>query len=222
MPEHFAFLWIILSYLIGSVPFGFLISKYSKGIDIRLVGREQIGATNVFHYAGKWQGILTGILDVAKGWTVVFIAQQFGFSLWLQAFAGLAAVAGHNWSIYLKFFGGRGVATILGATLALNSTFFPYAAAVLLITTFLWDGAPATLIFLLVYLFSNYYTGQLEQYLFAFLAFPIILVKRLTGIEEDFKKTKSKFSAALSRLLFDRAGGPRQFPRWRKVQKNGN
>lgn len=217
MPNYFSFLWIILSYLIGSIPFGYLISKYSKGIDLRIVGREQIGATNVFKNVGKWQGILTGILDVVKGWLVIFFAQQLGFSLWIQIFAGLAAVFGHNWPIYLKFFGGRGVATILGVALALNPTIFSYVAAPMVAITLLWDGAPATIIFLLIYFFLNYYTGEVEYYIFALLAFPIILLKRLTGIKEDFTKTKSKSGAILSRLLFDRAGGPRQFPRWRKV-----
>ena len=216
----FGFLWIVLSYLVGSIPAGFLISKYSKGIDIRSVGRKQIGATNVFHYVGKWPGILTGIFDITKGWAVVFLAQEFGFSLWVQIFAGLAAVAGHNWPIYLKFFGGRGVATLLGVTFALNSAIFPYAAAVLLLIMFLWDGAPATLVFLLIYLLSNYYSGQPEQYVFALLVFPMVLIKRLAGVEKDFSKSESKVSAVFSRLLFDRAGGPRQFPRWRKTHGN--
>lgn len=211
--------WIIVSYLIGSVPFGFLISKYSRNIDIRLVGRKQIGATNVFHNVGWWQGILTGVLDIAKGWLVVFLAQQLGFSLWIQIFAGLAAILGHNWPVFLKFFGGRGVATLIGATLALNAAVFPYTIPLLIVIMFLWDGAPATLIFLLAYLISNYYTGQTEQCVFSLLAFPIVLFKRLDGVEQDFLTAKSKASAVLSRLLFDRAGGPRQFPRWRKVKK---
>lgn len=217
MPNYFSFFWIILSYLIGAIPFGFLISKYSKGIDIRSVGRKQTGATNVFLNVGHWQGILTGVFDIAKGWLVVFFAQQLGFSLWIQIFAGLVAVLGHNWSIYLKFFGGRGVATLFGAAIALNSTVFLYAAVIMVILTVLWDGAPATLIFLLIYFFLNYYTGQLEQYVFALLAFPIILLKRLAGLKEDFTVNKSKVAAVFSRLLFDRGGGPRQFPRWRKV-----
>ena len=218
MPNYSGFLWIILSYLIGSIPFGFLISKYSKGIDIRFVGRKQIGATSVFQNVGHWQGIITGLLDITKGWFVVFFAQQLGFSLWIQILAGIAAIIGHNWPIYLKFFGGRGVATLIGATFALNVAAFPYAAAVLLIIMFLWDGAPATLIFLFIYLFSNYYAGQTEQYIFALLAFPIILLKRLVGIEEDFARGGSKTGAVFSRLLFDRAGGSRQFPRWRKIK----
>lgn len=209
-------LWIILSYLIGSIPFGYLISRYSRGIDIRLVGRKQIGATNVFNYVGKWQGILTGFLDVTKGWVIVFFAQQFGFSIWVQIFAGLATIVGHNWSIYLKFLGGRGVATTLGVALALNSIAFPYAVIVMIIVTLLWDGAPATIIFLLIYLFLNYYTGGIEYCIFAILAFPVLLLKRLTGIQEDFTTTESKISPILCRLLFDRFGGPRQFPRWRK------
>jgi acyl phosphate:glycerol-3-phosphate acyltransferase len=218
MSNYFGFLWIIASYFIGAVPFGYLIAKYSRGIDIRTVGRKQIGATNVFHNVGAWQGILTGFLDIAKGWLVIFLAQYFGFSVWVQILAGLAAILGHNWPIYLKFFGGRGVATLIGVTLALNAAVFPYSIAVLLVIMFLWDGAPATLIFLFIYLFSNYYTGQFEQYIFAILAFPIILFKRLDGVREDFTAAKSKTGAVLSRLLFDRAGGPRQFPRWRKIK----
>jgi acyl phosphate:glycerol-3-phosphate acyltransferase len=212
------FFWIIAGYFIGAIPFGYLISKYSRGIDIRLVGRKQIGATNVFHNVGAWQGILTGALDISKGWLVVFLAQQLSLSEWIQIFAGLAAIVGHNWPIYLKFFGGRGVATLLGVTLALNAAVFPYTVTVLLILMFLWDGAPATLIFLFIYLLSNYYTGQSVQYVFAILAFPIILLKRMDGVEQDFTESKSKTSAILSRLLFDRAGGPRQFPRWRKIK----
>ena len=217
MLNYLSFFWIILSYLTGSVPFGFLISKYSKGIDIRSVGRKQTGATSVFQNVGHWQGILTGLLDMVKGWFVVFFARELGFSLWIQIFAGLAAVLGHNWPIYLKFFGGRGVATLFGAAFALNSTVFSYVAVIMIILTALWDGAPATLIFLLFYFFLNYQTGQLEQYVFALLAFPVILLKRLTGVKEDFAVSKSKAAAIFSRLLFDREGGPRQFPRWRKM-----
>jgi len=211
-----SFFWIILSYLIGSISFGFLIAKYSRGIDIRLVGRKQIGGSNVFHHVGKWQGILTGILDIAKGWVVVFLAQKLGFSLWTQIFSGLAAILGHNWPIYLKFFGGRGVATLFGVVFAFNPAFFLSVVVFPLVITLLWDGAPATLIFLLIYLWLNYQKGEVIYSIFVLLVLPIILIKRLSGIEEDFTKTKSKVSAVFSRLLFDRAGGPWQFPRWKK------
>ncbi|MFH1714558.1 MAG: glycerol-3-phosphate acyltransferase [Candidatus Nealsonbacteria bacterium] len=211
-------IWVIASYLIGSIPFGYLLSKYSKGVDIRKVGRKQIGATNTFFYAGKWEGVLTGVLDFSKGWVVVFLAGYFGFSVWIQIFSGLAAVSGHNWPIYLKFFGGRGVASIMGVVLALNPQIFFYFAVPMGIITLLWDGAPATIIFLLAYLLFNYHTGQTEYSLFVLMALPVMFLRRLTGIREDFSHTKSRVGPVLSRLFFDRASGPRQFPRWRKIK----
>ena len=118
---------VLVGYLLGSIPFGVLISKRSAKVDIRQVGSGRTGATNVLRTAGKKAAALVTILDLGKGaLAVVFAGLIFGSdyvvvgnsSLWLatsaQALAAFAAVLGHTWPIFLGFKGGRGVATFLG------------------------------------------------------------------------------------------------------------
>ena len=114
---------LLLSYLIGSIPFGLLISK-SRGIDIRSVGSGNIGATNVFRSVGKTWGLLTFLCDALKGFIPAFLlpilGNQMGYDfqgLEIGLLCGCAAIAGHNWSIFLKFTGGKGVATTAGVLL---------------------------------------------------------------------------------------------------------
>lgn len=113
----------IISYLLGSIPFGLIIS-HSRGIDIQKVGSCNIGATNVFRSVGKSWGLLTFILDVLKGFIAAYlIAGTAGHALSAEHLTALSllyaclAVAGHNWSIFLRFKGGKGVATTVGAIL---------------------------------------------------------------------------------------------------------
>lgn len=118
--------WLILgSYLFGSIPFGFLIGRMKK-VDLRRHGSGNIGATNAFRVLGRQLGFVVFFCDVAKGFIPALIGASFAPG-WGVA-AGLAAVAGHNWSIFLGFRGGRGVATAAGVALAL----IPKAALVAL------------------------------------------------------------------------------------------
>ena len=103
------------AYLFGSIPFGFLLGRLMAGEDIRKQGSGNIGATNVSRVLGKKLGVLTLLLDVSKGALPVLIAQSLGLALSIQAFWGLAAFTGHCFPIWLKFKGGKGVATGLGA-----------------------------------------------------------------------------------------------------------
>jgi len=118
---------VLVGYLLGSIPFGVLIGRRSARVDIRQVGSGRTGATNVLRTAGKKAAALVTILDLGKGaLSVVFAGSIFGndyvvvgnSSLWLatsaQALAAFAAVLGHTWPIFLRFKGGRGVATFLG------------------------------------------------------------------------------------------------------------
>ena len=112
-------LWVIGSYLLGSVPVGLLLAK-GKGADPRKVGSGNIGATNVMRAAGKTTGIVTLLCDVLKGFIPVWLAIKSGQPEVAVAAAGLAAFAGHLFPLYLKFRGGKGVATALGVFLALG------------------------------------------------------------------------------------------------------
>lgn len=110
-------LLIVFGYLMGSVPVGFILGSRS-GIDVRAVGSGNVGATNVARVVGKRQGILTLIADTAKGFLPVILAMQFGASLAATVLVGAAAFLGHLYPIFLKFKGGKGVATALGVLLA--------------------------------------------------------------------------------------------------------
>jgi glycerol-3-phosphate acyltransferase PlsY len=111
--------WIFLSYLLGSLPVGVLLAKL-KGRDPRTVGSGNIGATNVMRAAGKSIGILTLLGDILKGFIPVWLAMRFGLSEVGIAAVGLAVFAGHLFPLYLKFKGGKGIATALGVFLAFN------------------------------------------------------------------------------------------------------
>ena len=110
------FTLIFLSYLLGSIPFGFLISRF-KGVDLRKAGSGNIGATNVFRVIGKSWGLLCFALDFAKGLAAAALLPTLLLSEPLAnagLIAGAAAIAGHNWPVWLKFKGGKGIATSAG------------------------------------------------------------------------------------------------------------
>ena len=110
-------LLIVIAYLLGSVPAGFILGLRS-GIDVRESGSGNVGATNVARVVGKRQGILTLFADTAKGFVPVILAMQLGASLAAIVLVGTAAFVGHLYPIFLKFKGGKGVATALGVFLA--------------------------------------------------------------------------------------------------------
>lgn len=110
---------ILLSYLLGAVPFGLLVARVIGGVDVRTVGSGNIGTANVLRACGPAAGAAVLVIDALKGALPVLAAQALGLSPWVAAAAGLAAVIGHNWSIYLGCRGGKGVATSLGVVIAL-------------------------------------------------------------------------------------------------------
>jgi glycerol-3-phosphate acyltransferase PlsY len=119
------------AYLIGGIPFGLIIVKLMTGSDVRESGSGNIGATNVLRTTGPLAGILTLVLDAAKAWGAVWLADYLsgGSELWMSA-AALAALAGHAWSIWIGFKGGKAVASFVGAYLYLTPV--PLLAVVLL------------------------------------------------------------------------------------------
>jgi glycerol-3-phosphate acyltransferase PlsY len=112
-------LLVVAAYLIGAIPWGYLIGRYHGGVDLRKVGSGGTGATNALRTMGKGASIAVLLLDVLKGALVVLAAGWLGFGGWWQAAAAVAAVAGHCWSPFIGFKGGKGVATGAGAAIAL-------------------------------------------------------------------------------------------------------
>lgn len=110
----------LIGYLLGSIPFGILVSKVARGIDIRMFGSGKTGTANVMRTAGGRAGAVTMMLDLSKASAAVLIAWAIVPTHAAQVVAALAAIMGHIWSVYIKFHGGRGVATYVGALLAMN------------------------------------------------------------------------------------------------------
>lgn len=108
------------AYLLGSVPTSYIAGRLLRGIDIRNYGSGVASASNVWHSVSRWSVVPVGIFDVLKGAIPVSIAYYvLGFDIWAVGIVGLAAIAGHSWSIFLGFSGGRGFATMMGALIIL-------------------------------------------------------------------------------------------------------
>jgi glycerol-3-phosphate acyltransferase PlsY len=112
---------IVIAYLLGAIPFGYLLTRFTTGKDVRSEGSGNIGATNVLRAAGRGAAIATLVLDMAKGFAAVWIAEYLteGSSGW-SADAALAVMVGHAFPIFLGFKGGKAVATFVGAFLYLT------------------------------------------------------------------------------------------------------
>jgi glycerol-3-phosphate acyltransferase PlsY len=122
----------LIGYLLGSIPFGILVSKVARGIDVRMFGSGKTGTANVIRTAGGRAGAVTMMLDLSKASAAVLIAWAIVPTHWAQVVAALAAIMGHIWSVYIKFHGGRGVATYVGSLLAMNWLVGLCAAAIIL------------------------------------------------------------------------------------------
>lgn len=109
-------IWIVAGYLLGSIPFGLLLTK-AVGVDIRKVGSGNIGTTNVLRTGNKGLAAATLLLDAGKGAVAVLLARELG-GVEAGMLAGVAAFLGHCYPLWLKFRGGKGVATLLGVALA--------------------------------------------------------------------------------------------------------
>jgi len=107
-------LWIIAGYLVGSIPFAYLCARAAKGIDLRRVGSRNVGASNVWEHVGFGAFVLVTIADILKGTLPIVLGRLWNLDSAATMAAGLAAIAGHNWPIWLCFVGGRGIATSFG------------------------------------------------------------------------------------------------------------
>lgn len=154
--------WLLIAaaYLLGSIPFGLLIVKVLGGEDIRSAGSGNIGAANVARNAGWLAGILTLLFDAGKGYLAVWMAGRYtnGSGRWMMV-AAVAAVAGHIFPIWLRFKGGKGVATSLGAFLPISAGAVAAAGALWVVVVLFWRYSSlgsivaATSLPALVYLF---------------------------------------------------------------------
>ena len=121
---------IILAYLIGSIPFALILARRWDEIDLRSVGSGNLGAANVMRASGTTAGVLVAALDMAKGAAGVWLAAQMSAGAAVPAVAGLAAIVGHIYPVWLRFQGGKGVATACGVFSVLTPLAIPPALAI--------------------------------------------------------------------------------------------
>jgi glycerol-3-phosphate acyltransferase PlsY len=129
-------LLIICAFIMGSIPVGMLVAR-AKGVDLKKVGSGNIGATNVMRSLGKGPAALTLIGDMLKGTLAVALGRYFGLGSFYEGIIGLSAILGHNFSVFLGFRGGKGVATSLGV-------FILYSPRTALITFVIWIAVVMT------------------------------------------------------------------------------
>jgi acyl phosphate:glycerol-3-phosphate acyltransferase len=128
---------LLLAYLIGSVPFALLLARRWRVADLRLVGSGNLGAANVMRTLGVTAGVLVALLDMTKGAASVWLAERFTTSAVVPAAAGVAAIVGHIYPVWLRFRGGKGVATACGVFSLLTPLAVPPALAIFIAVAWL-------------------------------------------------------------------------------------
>jgi glycerol-3-phosphate acyltransferase PlsY len=129
-------------YLIGSIPTAYLVSRWLKGIDLRLYGSGTVSGSMVWEHVARWAVVPVGLFDVGKAALPAWLGLRLGLGMPVAAAAGIAAVAGHNWPLYLRFTGGRGLGCFLGLLLVIFPWGFPWMLAFLAVGWLLGDSAP--------------------------------------------------------------------------------
>lgn len=186
---------IILSYLLGAVPFGLLFAKAFSGVDVRTVGSRNIGATNVLRSSGKKAAIVTLLADMLKGFLPPIVVMLAFHEDYLSALSGAAAILGHNFPVYLGFKGGKGVATSFGVILAVSPLIGVISLLVWLAAAYIWrySSLSALLAFALYPLFIfTMYPGSRPHGMLALFIAGLIYARHRENIRRLLAGTEPK------------------------------
>ncbi|MDI6786300.1 MAG: glycerol-3-phosphate 1-O-acyltransferase PlsY [bacterium] len=191
----------IFSYLLGAIPFGYLAGKLLKGIDIREYGSGNLGATNVYRTVGKITGIIVLLLDIGKGLLAVIVADSFALNgliinrELILIIAGLCAVMGHNWPLYLKFKGGKGVATSVGIFIGLAPVAMMICIGLFVIIVAIWRyiSLGSIVIALSLPLLMYYLNYGIHLTTFSAMVGIFIILRHISNIKRLYLGTENKF-----------------------------
>ncbi len=205
--------WLLIlgAYLLGSVPAAYLAAKWSRGIDIREYGTGKVGAANILSAASKWLVIPVAIFDIGKGALTIWVAQLLGLGAAEQVTVGIITVVGHNWPVFLRFQGGRGIFTTLGVFLILS----PKLGLIVLVLACLFAPFRQLSLGVLIGLVSSpilsWFLSQpldIEVRLPVTLGFAVLaliaLLKRLVAPRTSLSESVPLVQLFINRLLFDR------------------
>ena len=197
----------VVAYLLGSIPFGLLLTKLFGGGDVRKTGSGNIGATNVARVAGPLPGILTLLLDAAKGAAAVWLAARFSneSAAWMMI-AALAALIGHCFPVWLRFRGGKGVATAAGVFLMLSPLALLGSVIVFVLVAAFWHyvslasiSAAASMPLLIYFLWAPHHAPPLAVTFGALAAAILIIYKHDGNIQRLVEGEEPKFSLSKKR-----------------------
>jgi glycerol-3-phosphate acyltransferase PlsY len=202
---------LIGAYLLGSVPAAYLVAKWRRGIDIRQHGSGNVGASNVAAVVSKRWSIPVTLFDIGKGALTVWIAQLLGLNTVQQVIVGLVTIVGHNWPVFLRFKGGRGIFTSLGVITVLS----PKLGLITLITPYLFAPLRQVALgvfFILVALpFLSWFLSQplsIADRLPLTVGFIVLglmaLFKRVIAPRTSLSKSVPPVQLIINRVLFDR------------------
>ncbi|MDD4358389.1 MAG: glycerol-3-phosphate acyltransferase [Candidatus Pacebacteria bacterium] len=191
----------IISYILGAIPFAYVFTKLFSKKDIMEVGWKKASSSNVLTNIGKLPAFLTFMFDVLKGFAVVYIAKELGLSIPVQAIAGFLAVVGHNWSIFLNFKGGRGMATLLGGCIAFNPIVGLIILIPVVVSAILWTASIGTIIAYLAAMIWGYTIENYGLFLLFLLCLIPVIIKRLSPVN-------TLKGHIFNRIIFDQDGVP--------------
>ena len=206
--------WIIMmiaGYLLGSVPASLLVARM-RGIDLRKHGTFQVGAGNVWRTASRRLGLAVGIYDFSKGAAMVLFAHWLGMDATQQLAVGLAVVVGHNWPVFLKFHGGRGIATSGGVILVMpfinNSAIWGVVAYLIVLVgaMLLYRSSPIAILIGVAMqpVFTTAFGGPFSLTITYTVLLIIVIIKRLTAQASPESRAISFGRLMLNRLVWDR------------------
>jgi glycerol-3-phosphate acyltransferase PlsY len=220
---------MIAGYLLGSVPVSYLAGR-RKGIDMRRQGTRQVGAGNLWRMTSRTLGLLVGFWDFLKGLIMVWAAYLVGLDSGQQLLIGLAVITGHNWPAFLRFHGGRGIATLLGIVVVLPilNNIAPWPSviavgAVIVITVIFRTSAVPVLLGVASLPLTSWLFGAPDAVALTYFAiFLIVVIKRLTAQPSHEKRQIGIGRLLLNRLLFDRDIADRKaWMRGKRAAKKG-
>jgi glycerol-3-phosphate acyltransferase PlsY len=224
-------LLLVAAYILGSIPLSYITAR-SRGVDIRKRGTHQVGTGNLWRTTSHALGFFVGIFDFLKGMAMVFIAYKAGLDASLQLFIGIAVITGHNWPVFLRFHGGRGIAAALGLIIIMPSlnapaeittwpliSFFGVGIAVLLVA----HRTPVPVLAGLITLpITSAIAGEPSEIIIGYATLLlIIIIKRLTA-QPNKETTIGMGHVLLNRFLFDRDIKDRKAWVYRKDLQDGD
>jgi len=194
---------IILSYFLGSIPTSYIMGRLLRGIDLREYGSGNVGATNAFRVLGLAPGLIVLLIDILKGLLAILLISRLALkgptpNEWIKVFCGIAAIGGHNWTIFLKFKGGRGVATSIGVFFALVPQAIGIALVVGLVVIALshyvsLGSLSGAVLFPILVAFLPF-EWPLPYFWLALLAALLVIIKHIPNIKRLIKGKENRLS----------------------------